>query len=71
MNRTVRSVATSLAVGFALYFVARAVWWIEQPTVPLLMVLAIAVYLVVVNVVILGDSSSVRMPLWTAVLAVV
>ncbi|AZH79178.1 hypothetical protein [Microbacterium sp. Y-01] len=71
MNRTVRSVATSLAVGFALYFVARAVWWIEQPTVPLLMVLAIAVYLVVVNVAILGDSSSVRMPLWTAVLAVV
>ncbi|WP_319031667.1 hypothetical protein [Microbacterium algeriense] len=63
--------ATSLAVGFALYFVARAVWWIEQPTVPLLMVLAIAVYLVVVNVAILGDSSSVRMPLWTAVLAVV
>ncbi|KAB1867555.1 hypothetical protein [Microbacterium algeriense] len=71
MNRTVRSVATSLAVGFALYFVARAVWWIEQPTVPLLMVLAIAVYLVVVNVAILGDGSSVRMPLWTAVLAVV
>lgn len=71
MNRTVRSVATSLAVGFALYFVARAVWWIEQPTVPLLMVLAIAVYLAVVNVAILGDGSSVRMPLWTAVLAVV
>ena len=71
MNRTVRRVATSLAVGFALDFVARAVWWIEQPTVPLLMVLAIAVYLVVVNVAILGDSSSVRMPLWTAVLAVV
>lgn len=71
MNRTVRSVATSLAVGFALYFVARAIWWIEQPTVPLLMVLAIAMYLVVVNVAILGDSASVRMPLWTAVLAVV
>jgi hypothetical protein len=71
VNRTVRSVATSLAVGFALYFVARAIWWIEQPTVPLLMVLAIAMYLVVVNVAILGDSASVRMPLWTAVLAVV
>lgn len=71
MNRTVRSVATSLAVGFALYFVARAIWWIEQPTVPLLMVLAIAMYLVVVNVAILGDSASLRMPLWTAVLAVV
>jgi hypothetical protein len=69
VNRTVRSVATSLAVGFALYFVARGVWWIEQPTAPLLMVLAIATYLVVINLAILGDSSSVRMPLWSAVLA--
>ena len=69
MNRTVRSVATSLAVGFALYFVARGIWWIEQPTAPLLMVLAIAVYLVVVNIAILGDATSVRMPLWSAILA--
>lgn len=69
MNRTVRSVATSLAVGFALYFVARGVWWIEQPTAPLLMVLAIGAYLVVVNLAILGDGASVRMPLWSAVLA--
>lgn len=71
MNRTVRSVATSLAVGFALYFVARGIWWIEQPTAPLLMVLAIGIYLVVVNVAILGDGSSVRMPLWSAILALV
>ena len=71
MNRTVRSVATSLAVGFALYFVARAVWWIEQPTAPLLMVLAIGIYLVVVNIAILGDGATVRMPLWTAILALV
>lgn len=69
MNRTVRSVATSLAVGFAMYFVARGVWWIEQPTGPLLMVLALGLYLAVVNIAILGDSASVRMPLWTAVLA--
>ncbi|WP_259461156.1 MULTISPECIES: hypothetical protein [unclassified Microbacterium] len=69
MNRTVRSVATSLAVGFALYFIARGVWWIEQPTAPLLMVLAIGLYLVVVNTAILGDSSSVQMPLWTAAFA--
>lgn len=69
MNRTVRSVATSLAVGFALYFVARGVWWIEQPTAPLLMVLAIGAYLVVVNLAILGDGASVRMPLWSSVLA--
>ncbi|MFS0895612.1 hypothetical protein [Microbacterium sp. 179-I 3D3 NHS] len=71
MNRTVRSVATSLAVGFAMYFVARSVWWIEQPVAPLLMVLAIAAYLAVVNLAILGDPTSVRMPQWTAVLAVV
>lgn len=69
MNRTVRSVATSLAVGFAMYFVARGVWWIEQPTAPLLMVLAIGVYLAVVNIAILGESASVRMPLWSAALA--
>lgn len=69
MNRTVRSVATTLAVGFALYFVARGIWWIEQPTAPLLMVLAIAVYLVVVNIAILGSPATVRMPLWSALLA--
>ena len=71
MNRTVRSVATSLAVGFALYFVARGIWWIEQPTAPLLMVLAIGIYLVVVNIAILGSGAVVRMPMWSAVLALV
>ena len=71
MNRTVRSVATSLAVGFAMYFVARGVWWIEQPTAPLLMVLAIGLFLVVVNIAILGDPASVRMPMWAAVIAAV
>lgn len=72
MNRTVRSVATSLAVGFAMYFAARGVWWIEQPTGPLLMVAAIALYLVVVNVAILwGSAIDVRMPLWVALLTLV
>lgn len=71
MNRTVRSVATSLAVGFALYFVARGIWWIEQPTAPLVMVLAIGLYLVVVNVAILGHGTVVRMPMWSAILALV
>ncbi|WP_231728843.1 hypothetical protein [Microbacterium sp. CCH5-D1] len=71
MNRTVRSVATSLAVGFALYFVARGIWWIEQPTAPLVMVLAIVLYLVVVNVSILGHGTVVRMPMWSAILALV
>ncbi|MCK2037321.1 hypothetical protein KZC51_14405 [Microbacterium sp. SSW1-49] len=70
MNRTVRSVATSLAVGFAMYFVARSIWWTVQPTAPVLMVLAIALYLVVVLIAILWDSAiSVRMPLWTALLS--
>jgi len=71
MNRTVRSVATSLAVGFALYFAARAVWWIVQPTAPLLMVFAIALYLLVVNLAILGSPDTVKLPLWTAMLAVI
>lgn len=70
MNRTVRSVATSLAVGFAMYFAARGIWWIEQPSGPLLMVAAIGLYLVVINIGILWDSAiSVRMPLWVAVTA--
>lgn len=72
MNRSVRGVATSLAVGFAMYFAARGVWWIEQPTAPLLMIAAIALYLVVVNVAILWDAAAtVRMPYWAAVLAVI
>ncbi|MFF3029185.1 MULTISPECIES: hypothetical protein [unclassified Microbacterium] len=72
MNRTVRSVATLLAVGFAMYFAARGVWWIEQPSAPLLMVAAIAVYLVVVNIAILwGSATTVRMPLWAGVSAAV
>lgn len=71
MNRTVRSVATSLAIGFSMYFAARAVWWIVQPTAPLLMVLAIALYLVVVNLAILGSPLTVKLPLWTSMLALV
>lgn len=71
MNRTVRSVATLLGVGFSMYFAARGVWWIVQPTAPLLMVTAIGIYLVIVNLAILGDSSQLRMPVWTAVLAVI
>ncbi|WP_232304573.1 hypothetical protein [Microbacterium sp. XT11] len=70
MNRSVRSVATFLAIGFAMYFAARAVWWIEQPTAPLLLVAAIGIFLVVVDIAILWDSAtSVRMPLWTALLS--
>lgn len=72
MTWTVRSVATSLAVGFAMYFAARGVWWIAQPTAPLLMVAAIGLYVVVVNIAILWDSAvSVRMPFWAALLALI
>nr|WP_314843808.1 hypothetical protein [uncultured Microbacterium sp.] len=71
MTWTVRSVATSLAVGFAMYFAARGLWWIEQPTAPLLMIVAIGLYLVIVYVAILWDSAaSVRMPMWVGVAAV-
>ncbi|MFT4259972.1 hypothetical protein [Microbacterium sp.] len=72
MNRTVRSVATLLAIGFAMYFAARAVWWIEQPAQPLLLVAAILLYLVTVNAAILWDAAvNVRMPLWVAIAAAV
>lgn len=72
MRRTVRSMATALALGFAVYFAARAIWWIEQPTAPLLMVAAIALYLgTVLTAVLVESASTVRMPLWPAVLALV
>lgn len=72
MRLTVRNVATSLALGFAIYFGARAVWWIEQPSVASLMIAAILVYLAVTVVAILvGSAREVRMPLWSGVLALV
>lgn len=72
MIRSVRSVATSLAVGFAVYFAARAVWWIVQPSAPLLMVAAIIIYLAVIVTAILLDSSArPRMPGWAAALALI
>jgi len=71
MRRTVRSMATALALGFAVYFAARAIWWIVQPTAPLLMVAAIALYLATVLMAVLVESARTRMPLWTAVLALV
>lgn len=70
MRRSVRSMATALALGFAVYFAARAVWWIQQPSAPLLMVAGVALYLATVLTAVLTESaSSVRMPLWAAVLA--
>lgn len=70
MRRTVRSMTTALALGFALYFAARAIWWIEQPTAPLLMVVAIGLYLAaVLTAVLVSSSAAVRMPLGAAILA--
>jgi len=72
MRRTVRSMATALALGFAVYFAARAIWWIVQPTAPLLMVAGIALYLATaLTAVLVEQASAVRMPLWVAVLALV
>ncbi len=72
MNRSVRGVVTSLGLGFALYFAARAVWWIEMPQAPVLMVLSIAVYLVAVSVMVLrGSSTAARAPLGAVIAALV
>jgi len=72
VNRSVRSVATALGVGFAIYFAARAVWWTEQPSQPLLLVAAILLYLVVVITAVLVEApGETRMPVAWAIVAVV
>jgi len=72
VNRSVRSVATSLAVGFAIYFAARAVWWTVQPVVPLLMVAAILVYLGVILMAVLVETPGrERLPLWCGALVLI
>lgn len=71
VNRSVRSVATALAVGFAIYFAARAVWWTVQPTAPLAMVAAIVLYLaVVIATVLIDDRGGLRLPTWWCVVVV-
>lgn len=71
MNRSVRSVATAIAVGFAIYFAARAVWWTVQPSAPLLMVAAILIYLVVIIASVLVDGPiGVRLPAWWGGIAI-
>ncbi|WP_460797607.1 hypothetical protein [Microbacterium sp. GXF0217] len=72
MRRTVRTVATVLALGFACYFAARALWWIETPAYPALMLLSIGAYLTIVIVAVLVDAARlVRMPLWAGILALI
>ena len=69
MRRSVRSITTSLALGFALYFAARAIWWTVPPDAPLLIVGAIAFYLAATLTAVLGAPREVRMPISSAVLA--
>ena len=72
MTRSVRSVTTALALGFALYFAARAIWWVAQPVAPHLIVLAIALYLAaVLSAVLAGATNHIRMPLGAAIVALV
>lgn len=72
MRRTVRSMTTALALGFALYFAARAIWWIQQPTAPLLMVAGILLYLAATLTAILSSQARTpRMPLGAAILALI
>lgn len=69
MRRSVRSITTALALGFALYFAARGIWWTVQPDAPLLFVAAIAFYLAAILTAVLGAPREVRMPVGSAVLA--
>ena len=70
MRRSVRSTTTALALGFAIYFAARAIWWVEQPATPPLMIAAIALYLAgVLTAVLSGAANDIRMPLAAAAFA--
>lgn len=72
MTRTVRSMTTALALGFAVYFAARGIWWVDQPSNPLLMIAGILLFLAAMLVAVLaGASHSVRMPLGATLLATV
>lgn len=69
MKRSVRSITTSLALGFALYFAARAIWWTVPPEAPLFFLAAIGFYLAATLTAVLGAPDEVRMPVGPAVLA--
>ncbi|OZB82540.1 MAG: hypothetical protein B7X41_08555 [Microbacterium sp. 14-71-5] len=70
MRLTVRMVATGLALVFACYFSARALWWTSPPPRPLLVLLAVVIYLVSFAVIaIVGAARVVKMPRWAAGLA--
>ncbi|MGB4135260.1 MAG: hypothetical protein WA971_01765 [Microbacterium sp.] len=72
MRLTVRTMATTLVLGFAVYFATRGVWWTPvQPQAPLLVVAAILLYLAtMVTIVLAGIERRLRLPLWCGVLAI-
>jgi uncharacterized membrane protein len=71
MNRSVRSVATGLAVGFAIYFAARGSWWTVELTAPILMGTAILLYLIVMVASVLVDVRETgQMPLWLGIVTI-
>lgn len=64
MRLTVRTVVTLLALGFAVYFASRALWWTIPPTEPVLLIAAIVLFLaVVVFAVAIDVRRSRRLPL--------
>ncbi|MBS1905009.1 MAG: hypothetical protein JST33_00245 [Actinobacteria bacterium] len=70
MRLTVRIVATVLALIFAGYFAARALWWTQLPARPLLVLLAVVIYLGTFAAITVGGAGrEVRMPPWAAALA--
>lgn len=65
MKRTVRAVATVLALGFAVYFASRALWWTDAPTAPALMIAAIVLtFIATIAAVLVGSGRAKPMPIW-------
>src|SRR5690606_9794053 len=65
---SVRTVATLLGAGFAVYFFARGFWWVEKPEQPALLVGGLVLYLVAVLAMMLTpDDAGGRMPAAIAV----
>ncbi|GAA4477631.1 hypothetical protein [Microbacterium panaciterrae] len=72
MRLTVRIVATVLALIFSLYFAARALWWTSPPARPILMLLAVLIFLATITVIaVSGSSRRTLMPRWAAAAALV
>lgn len=67
MKRTVRSVATALAIGFTISLVVRALWWTAPPAQPMLHLAAVALFgAAAVYAAVSGQRHRLRMPRRTA-----